>query len=123
MGGRSDLGNSRDLEMIMGNDRQWFWTKLVGSAMTLFILVSSCIGAANMYFDLKRDVVRNESTLVEHKTIDDKKWNEVWEDVDENTDNIHLLEKNSAVAEAHYQSIKSELAEIKLMLKNLERSE
>ena len=107
----------------MGNDKQWFFTKVVASIMGLFLLLSSGIGAANMHFDLKRDVTRNESMLVEHKVIDDKKWTKAWVDIDTNTDSIHQLEKSGAVAEAHYQSIKSELAEIKLLLKNLERGE
>ena len=73
-------------------DKQWFIVKLAGAILTLFILVSSSIGAANMFFDLKRDVVRNEKTIVEHKKSDEKLMDKAFSEIDENKDDIHAIE-------------------------------
>ena len=43
----------------MAPDRQWFLTKLVGALLALFLLISSCIGAANLVSSLRKDINRN----------------------------------------------------------------
>jgi len=81
------------------------WTKIVAGLMTLFVLISSCIGAANMHFDLKRDVVRNENNISIHKVDDEKKWDKAWMDIDGNTDDINKLQLQNARLETQYQEI------------------
>jgi hypothetical protein len=89
-------------------DRQWFLTKLVGSLMGLFILMSTGIGTANIVLDVKRDVSVLKVDVVK---VDDKA--EVLED------EVHLLQLSNAVGEAHYQAILTELAETKKEVANL----
>jgi hypothetical protein len=92
----------------MADDRQWFLIKLVGAIMGLFLLVSSCIGAANMFFDLKRDV---GGITVDVSKAEDN--------IDKIKDEIHGLQLSDAVAEAHYQSILAELSESKKHISEL----
>jgi hypothetical protein len=89
-------------------DKQWFLTKLVGGLMGLFLLVSSCIGGANMFFDLKRDV---GGITVDVAKAEDN--------IDKIKDDIHGLQLSDAVAEAHYQAILAELSESKKQISEL----
>ena len=106
----------------MSNDRQWLWTKIVAGLMTLFVLVSSCIGAANMHFDLKRDVVRNENNISSHEVSDEKKWDKVWDEVDDHDDSINLIKVQNAKLETQYQEIMRVLQELKATIDMLEYS-
>ena len=92
----------------MPDNRQWFLTKLVGSLMGLFLLMSTGIGTANIILDVKRDVSVLKVDVVK---VDDKA--EILED------EVHLLQLSNAVGEAHYQAILTELAETKKELSDL----
>lgn len=94
-------------------DRQWYLTKLVGSLLGLMLFISTCVGAANIIFDLKRDVRGNTADIVEHKATDAGKWNRVEIDIDELEDGQHALQLAGAVSEAHYQAILADMANLK----------
>jgi len=82
----------------MPEDKQWFWTKLVGSLLTLFLVISIAVGVANMHYALRNDVIENRNTIVKHEASDVKQWDKAWEQIDENTDDIHLIEiQNSSI--------------------------
>jgi hypothetical protein len=100
--------------------KEWVITKVAITSLALVSLISICIGGANVLFEVKRGVVRVERDIVTHKVADDKQWVKVWEDVDNNTDDIHAIEVNDSKQQAQYDSLKADLAEIKMILKGFE---
>jgi hypothetical protein len=104
----------------MSNDRQWLWTKVIAGLVSLFVLVSSCIGAANMHFDLKRDVVRNENSIISHKVDDEKEWDKAWDDIDDNSKAITLIQVQGARQETQNIEILRRLDELKATILRLE---
>lgn len=107
----------------MATDKQWFLTKVTGALMGLFIVISTCVGGLNIFFELKRDVIGNTEVIKTHKEDDTKMWDKAFSGITENKDSIHVIELNGAVSEAHYQQIISDIGEIKLILKSFERAE
>jgi len=94
-------------------DRQWFLTKLTGSAMGILLLISMGISAANLHFDLKRDVELNKASIVEHKEGDAEKWVDVWEDVDKHGDEITDIRLSQMQMETQFLEIIRRLDELK----------
>lgn len=103
--------------------REWLITKVSITSLALVSLISICIGGANVLFEVKRGVVRVEKNVAEHKKSDEKKFEKLWVDVDSNTDDIHDMEVRESKQQAQYDSLKADLAEIKMILKTFERGE
>jgi hypothetical protein len=101
-------------------NKEWLITKVAITSLALVSLISICIGGANVLFEVKRGVVRVERDIVTHKVAEDKQWEKVWMDVDTNTDDIHAIEVNDSKQQAQYDSLKADLAEIKMILKGFE---
>lgn len=80
----------------MSNERQWFWTKFLGSVLSLMLILSIAVGATNMHYQLSHRVDRNASDIQEHKANDEKKWDKVWNDVEANDDGINQLKLQQA---------------------------
>jgi len=40
-------------------DKQWLMTKIIGCLMGIFMFVSTCIGGANIFASLRRDIDKN----------------------------------------------------------------
>jgi vacuolar-type H+-ATPase subunit C/Vma6 len=86
--------------------------------MTILLLLSTGIGIANMYFDLKRDVARNEGSIRDHKTEDNKKWEEQaqkddkwFKKVDDVEEKVHSLELQNTRIESNQKEILRRLEE------------
>jgi len=86
-------------------NREWFLTKLVGSLLGLLLLISTTVGAANMFFDLKRDVVGVTETVSKHVEKDAEFRESIGEDIDEIKSNVHSLELIDKELEMKYVEI------------------
>ena len=111
-------------------DRQWFLTKFVGAALSLLLIVSTCMGAANMFFDLKRDVRDNTTDITDHKTDDAGKWDKLYAITTGHSSDITALEKREISRNGEYASLRKDLERyeatqqlILAELKRLERSQ
>ncbi len=99
-------------------NREWMIIRVAGSLMTILLLLSTGIGIANMYFDLKRDVARNEGSIRDHKTEDNKKWeaqadkDDKWvKKVDDVEEKVHSLELQNTRIESNLKEIIRRLEE------------
>ena len=93
--------------------REWMITKVVGLLLGLSLLVSTGVGAANLFATLRRDVDRNEERIVTHEKTDTEKWLAMEAKVDEVEDDVHQLEIDRAKAEAQHQEVMRMLEDIK----------
>jgi hypothetical protein len=82
--------------------------KMLLTILTLFTIISICIGASNLHLTLRGDVNDAQGNIKENSLA-----------IDKNEDEIHLLQLSSAVGEAHYQAILTELMETKKELADL----
>jgi hypothetical protein len=101
-------------------DREWFMTKMAGSILAVLLLMSIGIGAANLHYDLARDVQRNEANQKQHSDDDAKKWDVVLADVGENEDNITLLRLENKERETQFLDIVRRLEELRAELSKWE---
>jgi hypothetical protein len=101
-------------------DRQWFLTKLAGAIMTLFVLISTGVGAANLVTDLRRDITRNEENHSKHEMLDEKKWEKIFAEVDGNREDIHTLELQDKEIAIRQQTILEALKRIELKIDSFE---
>ena len=90
----------------MSNDRQWFWTKFVGSMLGLFSIMSILVGAANMHFEAKRDIDQNSKDI-----------KGVGERMEETHDEIAALKERDHL---HELSLKENSIQYSYILKELE---
>ena len=104
----------------MPEDRQWFWTKLVGAVLSLFLLISIAVGVANMHFQLQGEVRDNKASIVEHRVSDEKEWGKAWVEINGNKEAVHSLEIIDAKTEANQKEILRRLDELAAILKQLE---
>jgi hypothetical protein len=94
-------------------DREWFLTKVTGTVMGLLLVMSMGIGAANLHFDLKRDVEMNREDIIANEESESKKWEIVWEDVAVNEDHITDLRLSQGQLETKFLEIIRRLDELK----------
>jgi hypothetical protein len=94
-------------------DREWFLTKVTGTVMGLLLVMSMGIGAANLHFDLKRDVEMNREDIIANEESESKKWEIVWEDVSVNEDHITDLRLSQGQLETKFLEIIRRLDELK----------
>ena len=112
---------------MSNSERQWMWTKLVASLLALFLLISTCVGAANIILDIKGDakimrvdIARNEGTLVKHEVSDEKKWDKIFADVDSAEASINELKIQGARQATQYSEIMRRLDDLNRKIDNLE---
>ena len=98
-------------------DKQWFLTKVVGVLLTLLLLISTSVGAANMFLSLKADVIRNGKAIRKNS-----------DDVEEIDDDVRILQLTDKELEIKYAEIlrrfdenREQMNILLMKLDNLER--
>ena len=111
-------------------NREWFLMKILGTTLSLVMIISICIGGANILFDVKRDVVRVEKNIDAHEVTDTKNWDKVWADVEANEDKIQLIQIQNERLETNQREMlrevglmKSMLIEMTALMRTFERDE
>jgi len=109
-------------------------TKILGIILTSCLIVSICVGAANLITSLRRDIDRVEAQHFRHEVSDEKKFEELYSDVEDAEDAIDALEKCEIARGAEYSTLRrdlskleetlsKELDKISVHLERLERAE
>ncbi len=100
--------------------REWVITKIVGLLLGLSLLLSTGVGAANLFTSLRRDVDRNEGAIAKHEEGDVKKWDNINEQVDSLKDKNHLLEISLKEQAITFSYIRKELESLNYKIDNME---
>jgi uncharacterized transporter YbjL len=78
--------------------REWMITKVSLALVSIITIVSICVGAANVVVNIQNDVGEVKEDQKTHKAYDEKKWEKISADVEENEDDINDLRvQNSSI--------------------------
>lgn len=104
----------------MPPDKQWIFTKVLITSLALVSIISISIGGANVLFELKRDVVRVEEDVIEHKVSDEKKWDKAHAHMEDLEKDVVNLKLQGARLETQYEAIIQRLDSLHRKIDSLE---
>lgn len=100
--------------------REWFLTKVLATGLSLMLIVSIAVGSANMFFELKRDVIRNTSDIGKHEVENDEDFEKVFSSVEALKDKNHALEMAMGEQMIQFGYIQAELQKLNVKIDSLE---